>query len=724
MQNRLTVLETQVARRMLGLFLLCAVLPIVLLVVVSYRHVSRQLNQQSRDRLREASQAAGMALIERLQLIDAELRMASSTLQSLAEVESAVPEELIAPESRVQALALVRPERAAYPLSGKIEGAIPEISAEQEDHLRLGGALLIVTGRVSMPAVFVARLVDAERPRQGILWAQIDPGKLLGPLRNQRTLVELCIITEGGTRVLACPAENVNGMRERLMRATGTGEAEWIQDGQRYSAGYWTAALGPHWMASPWMVVLSEPRSLVLAPMSAFSRNFLLVMLASLILVFFFSKDRIRRGMEPLLRLQEGTQRVARGEFSTPVVVESGDEFERLAHSFNTMAAQLGRQFSALTLINDIGRSALSQLKTESMVEAVVSRLSQDLPATSIALMLRTGDAADDWHAMTIKEGQISTGDLRLSPGELSVLSRDGDHILINPEPRGYAVLDVIPHLDPRSRVLLLPLRHEGEMTGLLVIVYPPDATISPEDTTHARQLADQITLALANNHLMGRLQQMSWGTLSALARTIDANSPWTAGHSERVTQLSMMIGKELGLSSRELDMLHRGGLLHDIGKIGIPPRLLDKPARLTPEEVLVVQSHPVVGARILAPISVFQDIIPIVRHHHERFDGTGYPDRLAGDAIPLLARVVAVADVYDALVSKRPYRPGWSSRAATAYIGRSSGTHHDPSIVAAFMKLAQRGDLPSSTGRISGENDEPVAAAPLRLVAGDPQTK
>ena len=86
--------------------------------------------------------------------------------------------------------------------------------------------------------------------------------------------------------------------------------------------------------------------------------------------------------MEPLLRLQEGTQRVARGEFSTPVVVESGDEFERLAHSFNTMAAQLGRQFSALTLINDIGRSALSQLKTESMVEAVVSRLSQDLPAT------------------------------------------------------------------------------------------------------------------------------------------------------------------------------------------------------------------------------------------------------------------------------------------------------------------------------------------------------
>ncbi|MEO8201276.1 MAG: HD domain-containing phosphohydrolase [Gemmatimonadota bacterium] len=715
MQSRLTFLETQVARRMLGLFLLCAVLPIVLLVVVSYRHVSRQLNQQSRDRLREASQVSGMALIERLQLIDAELRMASTTLQSLAEVEAAVPEELIAGESRVKALALVRGSSTPYALSGRMDATIPPISAEQEDHLRMGGALLLVTGRSTTPAVLVARLMDPDRPKQGVLWAQIDPEKLWGPLRNNRTLVELCILTDGGTRVLACPAENTEGMPAQLDSAQGSGEAEWIQEGQKYSAGYWTVAMGPHWMASPWTVVLSEPRARVLAPMTAFTRNFLLVTVVSLVLIFLFSNDRIRRGMEPLLRLQEGTLRVARGEFSTPVIVESGDEFERLAHSFNTMAAQLRRQFNALTLINDIGRSALAQPKSESMVEAVLVRLGQDIQATTIAVILRSPALAEGWHATSIKDGQISNGDLRLSPGELSVLNRGGDYLMVDQAPQGYAVLDMIPALDRHSQVLLLPLRDEGAMIGLLIIAYPRGAVVSSEETVHARQLADQITLALANNHLMGRLEQLSWGTLSALARTIDANSPWTAGHSERVTQLSLLIGKELGLSAREQDMLHRGGLLHDIGKIGIPPRLLEKPARLTPEEILIVQSHPVVGSRILAPISVFQDIIPIVLHHHERFDGTGYPDRLAADAIPLLARVIAVADVYDALVSKRPYRPGWTSRAAVAYITRSAGSHHDPAIVKAFTNLVQRGEVNYPLARVSGE--EPVAENLLRLV-------
>jgi putative nucleotidyltransferase with HDIG domain len=186
------------------------------------------------------------------------------------------------------------------------------------------------------------------------------------------------------------------------------------------------------------------------------------------------------------------------------------------------------------------------------------------------------------------------------------------------------------------------------------------------------------------------QLQGMSWATLETLARTIDANSPWTAGHSERVTRLSMVIGRQMMLGQDEIDRLHRGGLLHDVGKIGIPSAILDKPSALTPAELDLVREHPVVGARILEPIRAFKDVMGIVRHHHERYDGTGYPDRLAGDRIPLLARVAAVADVYDALVSDRPYRSGWSSERAVEHIARNSGRHFDPAVVRAFLALTE----------------------------------
>ncbi|MEO8294608.1 MAG: HD domain-containing phosphohydrolase [Gemmatimonadota bacterium] len=702
MHRRLTTLETQVARRMLGLFLMCAVLPILLLVIVSYRHVARQLIEQSRARLRESSQATGLALVERLELIDAELRMASTTLQSLPELESAVPEELLDSTSKVQALTVVRPGTLPYPLSGRMDTDIPLLSMAQEDHLAAGGALLLVTGASTAPAVFVARRVDRERPRAGILWAELAPDRLWGPLRNTETQIELCILAETASIVLACPPGEFHQLVTTLAHSPADGEIDWSHDGMQFSAGYWTTGMSPHWMAQPWTIVLSEPRSRVLAPMTAFTRNFLLVMALAMLLVFLFSRNRIQRGMEPLLRLQEGTLRVARGEFTTPVVVGSGDEFERLAHSFNTMAHQLGQQFTALTLINDIGRAALSQVKTDPVVHAVLRLLHEHLPATSVTLLLRSLEGDHAWHTTTISDAEPTSRDLRLSQAEVSTLTRGGDHLLLNPTVRDNPFLVALPALSPGARVLVLPLQHEGEATGLLALIFPSETSVTAADTSHARQLADQITLALANTHLVDRLEQLSWGTLAALARTIDANSPWTAGHSERVTQLSLLIGRELGLAPRELDMLHRGGLLHDIGKIGIPPRLLDKPSRLTAEEIAIVQSHPVVGARILAPISVFQDILPIVRHHHERFDGAGYPDHLAGMAIPYLARVVAVADVYDALVSKRPYRPGWTQHEAVSYIKRHAGAHHDPAVVDAFIALMERGALAETGARNS----------------------
>ena len=187
------------------------------------------------------------------------------------------------------------------------------------------------------------------------------------------------------------------------------------------------------------------------------------------------------------------------------------------------------------------------------------------------------------------------------------------------------------------------------------------------------------------------RLDRLNWGTLTALARAIDAKSDWTAGHSERVTKLALNMGRILGLNQEELDNLHRAGLLHDIGKIGTPAELIDKSERLTLEEQQIVNEHPSIGERILEPIEAYAEIIPIVRQHHEWFNGKGYPDGLAGEAINLGARILAVADVYDALSSERPYRAAMDPDEALQIIKDHSGSHFDPVVVDAFFAFIEQ---------------------------------
>jgi HD-GYP domain-containing protein (c-di-GMP phosphodiesterase class II) len=216
-------------------------------------------------------------------------------------------------------------------------------------------------------------------------------------------------------------------------------------------------------------------------------------------------------------------------------------------------------------------------------------------------------------------------------------------------------------------------------------------APFDEEELLHARQLSDQMAVALANAQLLEDLDSMNWGTLRALARTVDAKSPWTAGHSERVTDTAMGIGSIMGLGGEGLEHLHRGGLLHDIGKIGIPVDILDKPDRLTDDEYRIVQGHSRIGARILEPISAYNPVIPMVLQHHERFDGKGYPDGLSGKTISLGARILAVADVFDSLISDRPYRKAMEYEKVMKIINEGAGNQFDPEVVRAFMKFVTR---------------------------------
>lgn len=207
------------------------------------------------------------------------------------------------------------------------------------------------------------------------------------------------------------------------------------------------------------------------------------------------------------------------------------------------------------------------------------------------------------------------------------------------------------------------------------------------ESISNVRQLADQVGVSLSRAATVHELDALNIGVLTALARTVDANSKWTHGHSERVTEYALIIAKELGFSASECDDLHHAGLLHDLGKVSIPAEILNKTGKLTDEEYSLMKSHPSEGDRIIEPIKAFKNIRPIVKQHHERWDGKGYPDGLKGNQIHPSARVLAVADVYDALYSDRPYRSGWPLENVIDYLKEESGKAFDPIVVQALLK-------------------------------------
>ncbi len=204
--------------------------------------------------------------------------------------------------------------------------------------------------------------------------------------------------------------------------------------------------------------------------------------------------------------------------------------------------------------------------------------------------------------------------------------------------------------------------------------------------------------------------------TVASLAQAVDARDKFTSGHSVRVKQISVDIGRVMRLSESELEALEWGGLLHDIGKIGVPDDVLNKPDKLTREERAIMNAHPVIGANIIAPVTKLAPELPIIRHHHEWYNGSGYPDRLIGDEIPKLARILHVADAFEAMTAARPYRmKPLTAEQALGELRKFAGIQFDPSIVDAFTK----------THWAAGVNDpgramEPRPPVPLLSQAAD----
>lgn len=243
--------------------------------------------------------------------------------------------------------------------------------------------------------------------------------------------------------------------------------------------------------------------------------------------------------------------------------------------------------------------------------------------------------------------------------------------------------------------VLSVPIYSRDRLLGVMVLLYSlPDDELETEDINLINAISRQAGVALENASLYEDLEQSYFSTIKALARAIEVKDPYTYGHSERVTVYAIAIGEKMGFSERELKFLKYAAALHDIGKIGIAPKILNKPMGLTDEEFLYVKTHPQLGDSIIELIPFLQESRSTILYHHERFDGKGYPEGLKGSAIPLGARILAVADSFEAMMSDRPYRNALPLHEAVKELTDHKGTQFDPDVVDAFIEVIAEGGL------------------------------
>jgi putative nucleotidyltransferase with HDIG domain len=259
----------------------------------------------------------------------------------------------------------------------------------------------------------------------------------------------------------------------------------------------------------------------------------------------------------------------------------------------------------------------------------------------------------------------------------------------VTQDPRFYSKVDEKSKFVTRNAISV-PLRAKDRLIGVAQVLNKKGGTFTPEDVELFETLSRQAAVAIENAQLYTDLQDLFKSTIRTVVSLIDAKDDYTAGHSSRVTQYALMMADQVGYSSGDRDRLELGALLHDVGKIGMPDAILKKPSGLTDEEFAIVKYHPVKGAESLAPIKQMKDIIPLVRHHHERLDGKGYPDGLSGDRISTDAQIVCIADAYDAMNSDRPYRKGLGMAESVARLRKDAGTQFNPKLVEAFVRALE----------------------------------
>jgi putative nucleotidyltransferase with HDIG domain len=702
-------LRSSFGRRILLIFALCIVVPGAIFGFLSLRQVEEKFHRETLRRMRLQSREIGMSIHGGFSSIETEVEFLAGILK-----DGTTPTPGRSPDwdwmfhnRPLLGATRLRDGSRAEGLFGNPVPPPPQTDAARR-HLASGHALLYLQQNAGgSPRFFLAHAIRGKAPERDLLVCEVNPDFLWDRVRDAVPPVsEVAVLSPDGaplfqTRPLPVA---VLGRVEQERRKGPAGNFEWGQGSGTLLVDLAAVFLKPAFFSADWIVVVSQTRSEAFAVSKQFTRVLFLSISLVVLMAVLFAHVQIRRTVAPLAVLKEGTRRISGGDFDSRVEIGSGDEFEDLARSFNTMADRLGREFQLQAEMGRIVQTILGETTRGKIVEAVLDNVNSVVPCDCAGVTLLDPDVVENAAITYIREDAsivpsvTKKAILFLSTDEIHRMLSQEKSVIVGEDAEFSNFLSGWTGTQPAA-FLLSPLVSGGALVGVLILGYRNPTDPAREILIRLRQIADQTAIAVSRSRLIEELVRNDHGTLTALARTVDTNSHWTAGHSERVTNLAMDLGRELGLTPDGIDILHRGGLLHDIGKIGVPSSILDKPGKLTEEEFAIIRRHPSNGVTILRPIPDLQKVLPIVSQHHERYDGKGYPLGLSGESISLHARILAVADVVDALISDRPYRPGWSREKVLAYARENAGQQFDPEVVEAFFRIeARRVNAPAET--------------------------
>lgn len=374
-------------------------------------------------------------------------------------------------------------------------------------------------------------------------------------------------------------------------------------------------------------------------------------------------------------------------------VEEANNQIAVLIKDLAQKNTELERVVERLTTVNQIGNIMNSVVDKDNVIETIVMTMAKTMNARICSLMLINETTGELEVAYAVGLDGKRLRKVRLGEGVSGYVAKEGKPLLvvdIEKDPRFKLPND--PQYTTTSLVAA-PLFSKGKVIGVLNINNKlTGEPFNQDDLDILTTVAGQAATAVENSNLYKDIRSSYFDTVRALVNALEAKDKYSKGHSERVTLLAMMIAEEMDLPEDRKQALQHAGVLHDIGKIGISLNILNKDGKLTGEEYDMVKDHPLIGERILDPITFLKDVKVIVGEHHERYDGKGYPHQKRGEEVSLEARILSVADTFDALTSDRPYRKALPFEDAVAEIKRCSASQFDPEIVEVFLKTIEGG--------------------------------
>lgn len=439
----------------------------------------------------------------------------------------------------------------------------------------------------------------------------------------------------------------------------------------------------------------------------------ILAVIGALFISFFLTRGIIR----PLNEIARAHQAISKRDFDQQVRIRSYAEIEELVFTFNQMSQKLKgfkqeakrrtlnlekiarERTKELSYIYKIGQEVSSSLDLNQVLDTIVRRTTEVLGLKVCAILLLDEILEDKlrvFRAQGINLKRIEKELLGQGEGISGWVWAKKESVLVKEADQDSRFIGRKKERYYSGSLISVPLEAKGKIIGVI----NGNNRVNGElfrvaDLLLLKEIATESAIAIENALLYRNLKEIYVHTISALASALDAKDHYTRSHSEHVTEYAVAIAQELGLHEAQIDLIRQACQLHDLGKIGIHDYILTKRGKLTSDEWDEIKLHSLRGAEILQPIGFLNEVSRLVRQHHERFDGKGYPYKLSGQDIQLGARIMTVADAFDAMISERPYRNALSLAEAIAELKANSGTQFDPGIIKVFLKLLEaRQDL------------------------------